>query len=99
MKKSAKKSAAQSCDINFSKLRNRSVKVFLGAEQSKSVEIIGSRGKYAIVTDSNNENLAKLRGKTGSLKEVKKEVASYLCGMEVEKMSNEERCYIVTLSS
>jgi len=74
-----KNSKLKSCDVNFSKLKSRSVKVYVGDKKHDGVEIIGSRGKYAIHTDSNNEQLAKLRGKSGSLKEVKRYVSSHLC--------------------
>jgi hypothetical protein len=40
------------CDVNFSKLKDRSVKVYMGTEKHQGVEIIGSKGKYAVLTDS-----------------------------------------------
>ena len=68
-----------SCDVNFGKVTNKSVEVFVGTEKKASVEIIGSRGNYSVWTDKSNESLAKLRGKSGSLKEVKTAVSRALC--------------------
>ncbi len=80
MKKNAK--SKKSCDINFSKVKERSVKVFVDDKKHNGVEIVGSKGKYAIVTDSSKESLKAIRGKTGSLKEVKGYVSNHLCGMQ-----------------
>ena len=74
-----KKSQTQSCDINFGKVLDKSVKVYVGEKEAGSVEILGSRGNYSIWTDKSNENLASLRGKSGSLKEVKSYVSQALC--------------------
>jgi len=83
MKKSNSNSkTVDSCNVNFGKVKDRSVKVYLGDKKHDGVEIIGSRGKYAINADSSNESLAKLRGKSGNLKEVKRAVASHLCEMQ-----------------
>lgn len=85
MKTKKEKVPGQSCDINFGKFKDRSVKVYVGDKQIDGVEIIGSRGKYAINADSSNEKLSTIRGKSGNLKEVKKTVSSYLCGMQNEQ--------------
>ncbi len=37
--------SGDSCDINFSKVKDRSVKVFVGVNKHTGVEIIGSKGK------------------------------------------------------
>lgn len=90
MKTKKVKDLGQSCDINFGKVKDRSVKVYLGDKQIDGVEIIGSRGKYAINADSSNEKLSTIRGKSGNLKEVKKAVASHLCGMQNEQSAQEQ---------
>lgn len=75
----SKVSAPNKCGVNFGKVTNKSVEVFVGTQKKENVEIIGSRGNYSIWTDKSNENLAKLRGKSGSLKEVKRHVSKALC--------------------
>lgn len=70
------------CDINFTKVKDKSVKIFQGEQQLQGVEIIGSRGKYSIWTDPNNKNLTPIRGKSGNLTDVKKAISSHLCGGE-----------------
>ena len=74
--------SGDSCDINFSKVKDRSVKVYVGDNKHEGVEIIGSKGKYAVHTDSKNEKLSSLRGKSGTLQEVKRAVSGHLCGMQ-----------------
>ena len=55
------------------------MKVFEGDSRRKDIEIIGQKGNYSIWTDPSKKNLVGLREMTGSLSEVKKAVASYLC--------------------
>lgn len=70
------------CDINFGKVQDKSVKVYKGEKARKDIEIIGSRGSYSIWTDPKNTNLKSLRGKTGSLKEVKGAISKAMCGTD-----------------
>ena len=77
------------CDVNFSKLKDRSVKVYMGTEKHQGVEIIGSKGKYAVLTDSKNERLSALRGRSGTLKEVKRAVAVHLCSAPKDPVPTE----------
>lgn len=69
----------KNCNINFSKVNKKSVKVFDGDKARKDVEILGSKGSYSVWTDSKNKNLSKLRGVTGSLSEVKARVSKAMC--------------------
>jgi len=71
----------KNCNINFSKVNKKSVKVFDGDKARKDVEIIGSKGSYSVWTDPKNKNLAKLRGVTGSLSEVKAKVSETMCAI------------------
>ena len=63
------------CNVNFSKVSNKSVKIFDGDKKRTDVEIIEEKGKYSVWTDPSNKSLSKLRGKTGSLSELKKVVS------------------------
>ncbi len=69
----------KNCNINFSKVNKKSVKVFDGDKARKDVEIIGSKGSYSVWTDPKNKDLSKLRGVTGSLSEVKAKVSETMC--------------------
>lgn len=69
----------KNCNVNFSKVNNKSVKVFDGDKARKDIEILGSNGSYSIWTDPANKSLAKLRGVTGSLAEVKAQVSKTMC--------------------
>ena len=60
------------------------MKVFEGDSRRKDIEIIGQKGNYSVWTDPSKKNLVGLRGKTGSLSEVKKAVASHLCAAPAE---------------
>ena len=78
----------EGCNINFSKLENRSIKVFNDKDPVKGIEIIGERGKYSVYTDPGNKKFSDLRGKSGNLKEIKKIVSGALCGKEVAPAVN-----------
>ena len=69
----------KNCNVNFSKVNNKSVKVFDGDKARKDIEILGSKGSYSVWTDPANKNLSKLRGVTGSLSEVKAQVSKTVC--------------------
>ena len=69
----------KNCNVNFGKVNNKSVKVFDGDKARKDIEIIGSKGSYSIWTDPSNKTLGSLRGKTGTLSEVKAQVSKAMC--------------------
>ena len=71
----------ETCNINFGKVNNKSVKVFDGDKARKDIEIIGSKGSYSVWTDPENKDLSKLRGTTGSLSEVKAQISKTVCAI------------------
>ena len=80
MNKSNQKNQANACNVNFGKVSEKSVKVFLGKKQHTGVEIIGEKGQYSVYTDPKLKELSRLRGTSGSLQDVKKKVSDFLCG-------------------
>jgi hypothetical protein len=95
-KSNPKKETVQSCNVNFGKVADKSVKVFVGDKRHQGVEIIGGKGKYSVYTDPSNKELSNLRGTSGTLKEVKSKVSKFLCGTDVPKIDKSKKAVTET---
>lgn len=76
------------CNVNFGKVQNKSVKVFQGDTARNDIEIIGQSGSYSIWTDPNSTAFSGLRGKSGNLSEVKKAINNALCSDSIGSASD-----------